>query len=379
MNDRPQIQPDPVRMGEHSSEHSLSGQTIDPASATTVVGDYELLAEIARGGMGVVYQARQRSLDRFVALKLILAGTLADESEVDRFKAEAKAAARLDHPNIVPVYDIGTHERQYFFSMGLVDGLSLAARLKTSGPLPPLFAASLMAKVARAVAYAHDVGVVHRDLKPGNVLLDSADHPWVTDFGLAKRVDESAGLTATGQVMGTPAYMPPEQAAGETDRIGPLADVYSLGATLYAALTGQPPFSGGTIHELLMQVAEDPPRPPSERNPAVTPDLDAVCLRCLAKHPADRYPLRPPWPRISSASLAASGSLLKVSPTAEKATSRSRWCRSARRGGCRGLAGDGGQTRRRSVEGARRSSAGDHQQGRPHPPAGAHRHGPGSG
>ena len=177
MSDRPLPQPKPSRDVEPSPDLLPSGPTIDHADTSTIVGDYELISEIARGGMGVVYEARQKSLDRFVALKLIRAGTLADESEVARFKAEARAAAHLDHPHIVPVFDIGTYDGQHYFSMGLVDGPSLAARLKASGPLPPRMAAGLMAKVARAVAYAHANGVVHRDLKPGNVLIASADEP----------------------------------------------------------------------------------------------------------------------------------------------------------------------------------------------------------
>ena len=191
------------------------------------LGDYELLAEISRGGMGVVYKARQVSLNRLVAVKMILAGQLATQADHDRFHAEAEAAALLDHPNIVPVFEVGEHEGQHYFSMGYVDGPSLAARL-AEGPLPPKEAAELVATVAGGVEYAHRQGVIHRDLKPSNILIDGEGRPRVTDFGLAKRVDGGSDLTDTGQVMGTPSYMPPEQAAGQIKAIGPAADIYAL-------------------------------------------------------------------------------------------------------------------------------------------------------
>ena len=178
-------------------------------------GDYELLAEIARGGMGVVYKARQLSLNRDVAVKMILAGQLATQADHDRFHAEAEAAAQLDHPNIVPIFEIGEHEGQHYFSMGYVDGQSLATRL-AEGPLPPKEAAELVATVAEAVEYAHRQGVIHRDIKPSNILIDTKGRPRVTDFGLAKRVETAVALTATGQVLGTPSYMSPEQAAGQS-------------------------------------------------------------------------------------------------------------------------------------------------------------------
>ena len=217
-------------------------------------GDYELLEEIARGGMGVVYKARQVNLKRTVALKLILAGQLAGPQEVERFHAEAEAAAKLDHPGIVPIFEVGQHEGQHYFSMAFVDGESLARSL-AHGVMEPREAASLMKRVAEAIAYAHVEGVIHRDLKPGNILLDKDGIPRITDFGLAKRVEgESQGLTATGQVLGTPSYMPPEQAEGDNARIGPLADVYSLGAVLYCLLTGRPPFQAASAVETLLQV-----------------------------------------------------------------------------------------------------------------------------
>lgn len=182
--------------------------------------DYEIIREIARGGMGVVFHARQMALNRPVALKMILAGQLADDTEVRRFYMEAEAAASLDHPGIVPIYEVGEHEGQHFFSMGFVEGQSLAHKV-SGGPLPPHEAASLLAQTADAIQYAHDRGVIHRDLKPANVLLDARGQPKVTDFGLAKKLAGDSNLTASGQVMGTPSYMPPEQAAGQHDQIGP--------------------------------------------------------------------------------------------------------------------------------------------------------------
>jgi WD40 repeat protein/tRNA A-37 threonylcarbamoyl transferase component Bud32 len=281
-------------------------------------GDYELLEEIARGGMGVVYKARQVSLNRIVALKMILAGQLASEEDVRRFYTEAEAAANLDHPGIVPIYEVGQHEGQHYFSMGFVEGQSLAAKV-AAGPLPPRDAAELVLKVAEAIAYAHERGVIHRDLKPGNILLDKTGQPRVTDFGLAKHVTASpasggrqppdsasadtaphqpahagrspdrSGLTLTGQVLGTPSYMPPEQAAGKLDEIGPLSDVYSLGAVLYTLLTGRPPFHSANKLDTLRQVLEQDPVPPRDLNAGVPVDLDTICHKCLEKKPGRRY------------------------------------------------------------------------------------------
>ena len=216
-------------------------------------GEYELLEEIARGGMGVVYRARQVSLNRIVALKMIKSGEVATEEDVHRFKTEAEAAAQLDHPNIVPVFEVGEHDGQHFFSMRFVDGPSLQDRLR-EGPLPPKDAAAVVKLISEAVAYAHKRGIVHRDLKPANVLIDSDGQPRVTDFGLAKTITDASGMTVTGQILGTPSYMPPEQANGRTDEIGPLSDVYSLGAVLYCLLTGRPPYQAATLVETLKQV-----------------------------------------------------------------------------------------------------------------------------
>ncbi len=277
--------------------NSKSTSALGPGSKLRYFGDYELLEEIARGGMGVVYKARQSTLKRIVALKMILSGQLAGEEDVKRFYAEAEAAAKLDHPNIVPIFEIGQHDGQHYFSMALVEGESLARKV-AEGPLPPREAAGLIRKVAEAVAYAHVEGVVHRDLKPANVLLDKDGEPRVTDFGLAKRISpeslsseavDSAGLTATGQILGTPSYMPPEQAAGKTDQIGSVSDVYSLGAVLYCLLTGRPPFQAASPVDIIMQVLEKEPVPLRRLDSRIPRDLETICLKCLEKEPQRRY------------------------------------------------------------------------------------------
>jgi WD40 repeat protein/tetratricopeptide (TPR) repeat protein len=249
-------------------------------------GDYEILREIARGGMGVVFQARQVSLSRVVALKMILAGQLAHETDIRRFYSEAEAAANLDHPGIVPIYEVGQHEGQHYFSMGFVEGQSLSNRL-SEGPLPPRQAAELVVKVAEAIEYAHQRGVIHRDLKPANVLLDAQGRPKVTDFGLAKKLHTDSGLTHSGQVMGTPSHMPPEQADGK--HAGPAADVYSLGATLYCLLTGRPPFQAATPMDTLLQVLGQDPVPVRQLNASVPRDLETIVLKALQKEPGKRY------------------------------------------------------------------------------------------
>ena len=251
-------------------------------------GDYEIIREIARGGMGVVFEARQVSLNRPVALKMILAGQLATDADIKRFRLEAEAAANLDHPGIVPIFEVGEHDGHHYFSMGFVDGESLASRLR-KGPLPSRSAAGLFVKVAEAIEYAHQHGVVHRDLKPGNILLDGSGTPRVTDFGLAKIVLGDSTLSASGKIMGTPSYMPPEQAAGNRGEIGPAADVYALGATLYAMVAGRPPFHAATAMDTLLQVLSDDPVSPRSLNPSVERDIETICLRCLEKDPARRY------------------------------------------------------------------------------------------
>lgn len=295
-------------------------------------GDYEILEEVGRGGMGVVYRARQVSLNRFVALKLILAGQLASESDVRRFRTEAEAAAMLDHPNIVPIYEIGEHEDRHYFSMKLVEGGNLAERIAgekggqgereksgvaslASAPFPPVSlsratsyqppdAAALLAKIARAVHYAHQRGVLHRDLKPSNILLDAQGQSHLTDFGLAKLLDRDSGLTHSALLMGSPDYIAPELAAGNAKEVTTAADVFSLGAILYELLTGRPPFTSVSVMETLRKVVEEEvPVEPLKRSiiaasrgstlqrfSASTPsDLITICLKCLEKEPTRRY------------------------------------------------------------------------------------------
>ena len=250
-------------------------------------GDHELLEEIARGGMGVVYRARQVKLNRIVAVKMILSGQLASEQDIARFYTEAEAAAKLDHPGIVPIYEVGELEGQHFFSMGYVKGSSLAEKVK-AGPMEPQKAAEYVRQVAEAIEYAHQHGVIHRDIKPSNILLTVKDLPRVTDFGLAKSVEGDSEMTASGQILGTPGYMPPEQASGAVHQVNHLADVYSLGALLYALLTGRPPFQSSNFMETLKQVVEQPPVSPRLLNPAVDLDLETICLKCLEKNSENR-------------------------------------------------------------------------------------------
>jgi tRNA A-37 threonylcarbamoyl transferase component Bud32 len=247
-------------------------------------GDYELLEVIARGGMGVVYKARQVSLNRVVALKMILRGALATPVEVARFQAEAEAAANLDHPNIVPIYEVGAHEGQQYYAMRYVEGTSLNRRPRGIARQE----AALVATVARALYHAHVRGILHRDLKPSNILVGPEGTPCVADFGLAKRVDADRSLTESGALVGTPRYMAPEQAAGRKD-LTVAADVYSLGVVLYERLTGQPPFGGEAVVEVLRQVREAEPARPSALAPGLDRDLETVCLKCLEKDAAKRY------------------------------------------------------------------------------------------
>ncbi len=252
------------------------------------MGDYEIFEEIARGGMGVVYRARQVSLDRVVAVKMVLGGTAGGGEAIARFKTEAAAAAGLRHPNIVAIYETGEEDGMHFFSMEFIEGQPLSTRMR-EGPLPAREAAAMLEKIARAAAYAHEHGVVHRDLKPSNVLLDSAGEPRVTDFGLAKRLGSGDDLTLSGQVLGSPGYLAPEQARGQGNKAGPLVDVYGIGAILYHALTGRAPFVGEDAVAILRQVERDDP--PSLRllNPGVPPELEAVALKCVAREPERRY------------------------------------------------------------------------------------------
>jgi hypothetical protein len=246
-----------------------------------------MLGVLGRGGKGVVYRAQQEHLNREVALKMILWGEHAGRKEHARFLTEAESIARVRHPGIVEVFDFGTHEGMPFFSLELCQGGSLAERLAGT-PLPPRVAAGLVEQIARAVQAAHQAGVIHRDLKPANVLLADDGAPRVTDFGLAKRVEGSAGLTQTGAVIGTPSYMAPEQADGNQD-VGVPADVYALGAILYECLTGRPPFRSATPQATLLQVINEEPVAVRQLQPAVPVDLETICLKCLQKEQGKRY------------------------------------------------------------------------------------------
>jgi tRNA A-37 threonylcarbamoyl transferase component Bud32 len=271
---------------EFAREPHFSGEDLTPGAH---LGDYELLEELGRGGMGVVYKARQKNLDRLVALKLVLRGRLAAEDELARFRSEAEAAAQLDHVGIVPVYEWGERDGRAYFSMGYVEGETLAARL-ADGPLPPREAVRIVRDVARAIDYAHRRGVIHRDLKPSNILLDREGRPHVSDFGLAKRIDLDASLTQSGAILGTPSYIAPEQAAGGRGELGPASDVYSLGTILYAALTGRPPFQGPSPMDTILMVLEQEPLPPRLLDPRIDRDLEMIVLKCLQKPPELRYP-----------------------------------------------------------------------------------------
>jgi serine/threonine protein kinase len=282
---------------------STAPATLSGADVPADIPGYELLEPIDAGGMGAVYLARQQSLNRLVALKVIRAGTAATPQELLRFRREAEAVARLDHPHIVRIYDFGEHQGRPYFSMEFVEGGTLAQQL--AGPhLPPRESARLLEILARAAHYAHQAGVIHRDLKPSNILLACGAGrtfqpdpqplagwvPKITDFGLAKVLGEDHRLTDTGAVMGTASYMSPEAADGQAQTAGPAADVYALGAILYEALTGRPPFRAATRERTLYQVLHEDPVPPTQLRPDVPPELEAVCLKCLEKDPGCRYP-----------------------------------------------------------------------------------------
>jgi serine/threonine protein kinase len=251
-------------------------------------GDYELLEEIGRGGQGVVYRARQKSLNRTVALKVIGLAHWATEAHVKRFRLEAEAAASLNHPCIVPIYEVGERDGACYFSMGLVEGGQLDAVAKRE-PMPIRHAAELIAKLARTVHYAHEHGILHRDIKPGNILLDAKGEPHLTDFGLARLVETESTVTRTMEVLGTPSYMAPEQAVGNNAGVTGATDIYGLGAVLYQLLTGHPPFAGGTTYETVRLVLDTEPRQPRLLNPKVDRELATICLKCLDKDPQRRY------------------------------------------------------------------------------------------
>ncbi len=336
------------RLAQPFGDSEARTRFIAPPETIRYFGDYEVLEEIGRGGMGVIYKAKQKSLDRVVALKMMMDGRLQSPQDVQRFQVEAEAAAGLDHPNIVPIYEVGEHDSRHYFSMKFVEGGSLSQRI-AGKPVPPREAARLIEAVARAVHYAHQRGILHRDLKPANILLEVAEgrglraegktsntnssafgaqlsslSPLVTDFGLARRFEQESELTQTGAVLGTPSYMAPEQAAGHSRSLTTATDVYGLGAILYALLTGRPPFVDETALDILARVKEAEPQRPSELNPQVDRDLETICLKCLEKEPIRRY--------VSAAALADDlGCFVRGEPIAARpihAPARLwRWCR----------------------------------------------------
>ena len=291
--------PDPVAAGDDcGSDRNLQTDNAEIAprakTATSVtsllgeLGDYELLEEVGRGGQGVVFRARQKSLNRIVALKVIGLGQWATKAHLKRFRLEAEAAASLDHPCIVPIYEVGERDGQCYFSMKFVEGGQLDDVVKHT-PLSIRRAVELIAKVARTVHYAHENGILHRDIKPGNILLDAKGEPNLTDFGLARLVESESTVTRTVEVLGTPSYMSPEQAAGNNAKLASATDVYGLGAVFYQLLTSHPPFAGGTTYETIKLLLETEPRPPRLWNAKVDRDLSTICLKCLEKDPQRRY------------------------------------------------------------------------------------------
>jgi TolB-like protein/tRNA A-37 threonylcarbamoyl transferase component Bud32/Flp pilus assembly protein TadD len=272
------------------------GQPASPMPATAraaellgELGDYELLEEVGRGGQGVVFRARQKSLNRIVALKVISLGQWASKVHLKRFRLEAEAAARLEHPGIVPIHEVGERDGSCYFSMKFVEGGQLDEVARRE-PMPIRRAAELIAKVARTVHYAHEHGILHRDIKPGNILLDAKGEPHLTDFGLARLVESESSVTQTLDVLGTPSYMAPEQAVGNNAAVSSATDVYGLGAVLYQLLTGQPPFAGGATYETIKLLLDTEPRQPRLLNPKIDRDLSTICLKCLEKDPKRRYP-----------------------------------------------------------------------------------------
>ncbi len=276
-----------------SSMASSARSSADPALPRSF-GEFQLLSELGRGGMGIVYRARQASPNRVVALKMVLRGDIASADDLARFRGEAEAAAKVRHPHIVPVYEVGDVDGRPYFSMQLIEGTTLARRL-AEGPLPAKTAAELLIPVCRAIADAHRQGVLHRDLKPSNILIDAEERPWVTDFGLAKRIahdqdhSHSGSLTQSGAILGTPGYMAPEQAAGRRGEVSAVTDVYALGAILYAMLTGRPPFQAASPLDTVLMVLEQDPVPPRMLNPRADIDLEMIALKCLQKPTDLRY------------------------------------------------------------------------------------------
>ena len=276
-----------------SCQEDFADWESDPAHAQsfqlpTTIDDYELIEELGRGGMGIVLRARQISLDRVVAIKMILRGWLASEAEMERFRVEANATAKLEHPNIVPVYEVGDLKGRPFFSMQLIEGQTLAERV-AHGPMSMREAAKLVSSVARTMGYAHRQGILHRDLKPSNILISEDGTPMVTDFGLAKQVACEEELTRSGMLLGTPAYMSPEQASGRRALVSPASDLYSIGCILYFATTGCAPFVAETPMDVMMLVIEQDPIPPRSLRPRLDRDLEMITIRCLQKPIDLRY------------------------------------------------------------------------------------------
>src|SRR5213596_3120613 len=284
---------DPGRVDELSRDNAKPTSGVkDAVRAVTLLGelgDYELLEEIGRGGQGVVFRARQKSLNRTVALKVISLGQWASKAHLKRFRLEAEAAAKLEHPGIVPIHEVGERDGSCYFSMKFIEGGQLDEIVRRE-PMPIRPAVELIVKVARTVHYAHEHGILHRDIKPGNILLDQHGEPHLTDFGLARLVESESTITNSFDVLGTPSYMAPEQASGHTKELTAAADVYSLGAVFYQMLTGEPPFAGGTTYETIRLVLETEPRNPRTRSPKLDIDVATICLKCLEKNPANRYP-----------------------------------------------------------------------------------------
>jgi len=289
-------------LGKQAGSLTDDPSLLKPGANVQYFGDYELIEIIGRGGMGVVYKARQCSLNRLVALKMIRSALLASELEVHRFMTEAKAAAMLDHPNIIPIYEVGEHEGQQYFSMRLVEGGNLAQRiakggfqtpntvsLNSSGDPDLRKCARIVSKIARTVHHAHQRGIMHRDLKPSNILIDAQDELQITDFGLAKLADDDTSVTLTNESLGTPEYMAPERAVRKTKQLTTATDVYSLGVILYELLTGRVPFKGGSAFETIRLVVDAAPERPSVVNSRIGRDLETICLKCLEKDPQRRY------------------------------------------------------------------------------------------
>jgi TolB-like protein/predicted Ser/Thr protein kinase len=277
---------------DNAKDTSGVKEAVRTASMLGELGDYELLEEIGRGGQGVVFRARQKSLNRTVALKVISLGQWASKAHLKRFRLEAEAAAKLEHPGIVPIHEVGERDGSCYFSMKFVEGGQLDEVARRE-PMPIRQAAELVAKVARTVHYAHEHGILHRDIKPGNILLDAKGEPHLTDFGLARLLESESTVTRTLEVLGTPSYMAPEQAAGNNPATAGLTgatDVYGLGAVLYQLLTGHPPFAGGTTYETIKLLLETEPRQPRLLNSKIDRDLSTICLKCLEKDPQRRYP-----------------------------------------------------------------------------------------